>query len=112
MSWEHDLLSAARGKPSLPVGNVAKVVSVDPLAVQLRDVIYGGDRLLVSDHLLEKNHALPPWASNTLHDGIYHVQPTQGPINIPAALTDGDSVFCYQVDDRQRLVVICKVVSV
>lgn len=104
---------AAYNPPSIDIG---KVISSDPLTIQINDTPLTKKSLLVSDFLLanykRKMNIPSTSATGSTTDGsITSIGIPNAELNFTDGLKAGDMVACLATSDGQKYIVLCKVVS-
>lgn len=84
------------------VYQIGTVVSMKPLSVQVRDIVYTGGRVYLDHRLLKHKEK-----ATFKHEGVkYEVE-----ITYDDALKVGDKVFCFQFNKKQSLYVSSKITN-
>ncbi|WP_368490850.1 DUF2577 domain-containing protein [Clostridium sp. BJN0013] len=104
---------AAYNPPSIDIG---KVVTPNPLTIQINDTPLTKKKLLVSDFLLssyKRKIKIPPTSAtgSTTDGSITSIGIPDAELNFTDGLKAGDMVACLATSDGQKYIVLCKVVS-
>ncbi|APM40540.1 DUF2577 domain-containing protein [Clostridium kluyveri] len=104
---------AAYNPPSIDIG---KVISSDPLTIQINDTPLTKKNLLVSDFLLanyKRRIKIPSTSAtgSTTDGSITSIGIPDAELNFIEGLKKDDMVACLATPDGQKYIVLCKVVS-
>ena len=104
---------AAYNPPSIDIG---KVISPDPLTIQINDMPLSKKDLLVSDFLLanyKRKISIPSTSAtgSTTDGSIASIGIPDAELNFIKGLEKDDMVACLATSDGQKYIVLCKVVS-
>lgn len=111
-SWEHvfwdtvDSRSQDRNDRVTRNVMIAQIESVEPLAVNVGGLIYeqAQGQVLVNAALLERTDENVVISAPAPHGGI------TATVTYPAQLETGDNVAVVQLEGKQQLIILCKVV--
>ncbi|ACL22805.1 hypothetical protein Dhaf_4810 [Desulfitobacterium hafniense DCB-2] len=117
------LLETMRGeaKEQLPTSyRLGKVVNVNPLKVSTSGIILSGDDLLINGGIARRTEALSMSElsgnlTGTFHGDTGNLAVSGGSMSatagIEGSLAEGDTVLLISLEDNQKFIVLCKVVS-
>ncbi|MBV7275454.1 DUF2577 domain-containing protein [Clostridiaceae bacterium UIB06] len=105
---------AAYNPPSIDIG---VVISNSPLTIKIGDLQLTKNNLLIADFLLpnyKRKMSIPQVSASgsTSNGQITSVAIPDGELSLTDGLKENDIVACLATEDRQRYIVLCRVVKV
>ena len=112
-----NLMENHGGKYNPPSIDIGVVISNKPMTIKIGDLQLTKDNLLIADFLLANykrkiNISSTSASGNTSNGEIISVAIPDGEINLTDGLKENDIVACLATEDRQRYIVLCRVVRV